>query len=431
MDLRNGFDIYERLLAEVPLPMMAEVSMRQEQPEITDIEGATRATLAGCAALDKIQPGQSVAIAAGSREIHGLPVMLRALVDIVRTKGGDPFLVPAMGSHGGATAQGQESILRHLGVTEAAVGAPVRAGMETVCVGRTANGQDVHIDAVARRADHILPVGRVKPHTDFRGKVESGLMKMLAIGLGKQHGAAICHKLGFPRMSENVWAFGEVILRNTPILMGLAVVENAAHRPALIEAVPAERFTAREPELLVYAKSLLPRVPFDDLDLLLVSEMGKNISGAGMDPNVTGRSNTLGFAWPHPEKLAVLDITGESEGNACGVGYADAITRRLYGKLDPVPMYVNGITCRETDSSRIPTVMETDAQAVRFCLYCCVRRDATVNPRAVWIKNTASLERMYVSAALLPEARENGLLTVVSPPAPMAVGEDGSLVFGG
>ncbi len=425
----KSHDVYEALLAEVSLPLMAEISMRQQQPEVPDIPAAVRQTLAACPAMERIQPGQSVAIAAGSREIHGLALMLRELISAIQARGGSPFIVPAMGSHGSASAEGQENILRHYGVEEAVMGVPVRSCMETVCVGRTAEGLEVHIDRLASQADHIVLVGRVKAHTDFRGKAESGLMKMMAIGLGKQHGAAICHKLGFPRMGHSVWAFGEVILANAPILMGLAVVENAGHRPALIEAVPAERIMEREPELLVYAKSIMPKVPFDDLDVLLISEMGKNISGAGMDPNVTGCASTLGRFWPHTEKIAVLDITPESDGNAVGVGNADAITRRLFMKMDWTSMYVNSITCRETDSAKIPTVMETDTQAVKYCLYCCVRRDATKDPRVVWIRNTANLEKMFISKALLKEAEAHKMIAMVSKPAPIRVDTSGAFVW--
>ena len=321
-------------------------------------------------------------------------------------------------------------MLEHFGITEEALGVEIRSSMETVLVGHTEDGYPVHLDRIANAADHIIPIGRVKPHTDFRGPVESGVMKMLAIGLGKQYGASLCHKLGFPNMGKSVWNFGSVILENCRVLMGLAVVENGEHRTARIEGIPAAQIRKREPELLAYAKSLMPRIPFDNLDVLLVSEIGKDISGAGMDPNVTGRSVTLGEFWPHAEKIGVFNITSVSDGNAAGIGNADAITSQMYRQIDRLPMYINSITCRDTGGARIPTVMDTQELVLRYLLYTCIRRkEAQDQPRIVWIQNTACLRRIYISEALAHEARQLKDFRVTCESRPLEINKDGELRF--
>ena len=425
MEVRERF---EELLREVEPPRFIPVEYRLEQPRIADTEQAVREQLAGCGSMEEIHPGDTVAITAGSREITDMVTILRTVAAMVKERGGLPFIIPAMGSHGGATAEGQEEVLRHFGVTEESTGAPIRSCMDTVKIGETENGFDVCIDKLAFEADHIIPIGRIKAHTDFRGPVESGIMKMIVIGLGKQHGASICHKLGFPNMGKNLLEFGAVILDKAPILLGIGVIENAEHRLALVEAVPAGQILKREPELLELSKSLMPRIPFDNLDVLLISQMGKEISGAGMDPNITGRSCVLGRFWPNAEKIAVLDLTDKSDGNAAGMGNADAITRRMYEKIDFTPIYINGVTCRDTEGIRLPAVMETDMLALKFCMYTCIRRDALPDARIVWIKNTADLHTMYVSEALKEEAEQNGQLRILGDARPLTE-EDGNLIW--
>ena len=405
--------IFEDLLSEVEVPEFAGIQLKLDQPQIEDPAREIREQLACCEPMEQIRPGDTVAVAVGSREIADMVCVVAAVTEAVKKRGGLPFIVPAMGSHGGATAKGQEDVLRHYGITEENVKAPVRSSMETIKIGETARGFDVHIDKLAAGASHIIPIGRIKAHTDFRGPVESGLMKMIVIGLGKQHGASICHRLGFPQMSRNILEFGNVVLENAPILLAIGIVENANHRIAHIEAVPKAAILQREPELLELSKALMPRIPVGDLDVLVVGEMGKEISGAGMDPNITGRSCVLGSFWPDAEKIAVLDLTEKSGGNAAGMGNADAITRRMYEKIDLTPIYINGLTCRDTQGIRLPAVMETDLLALRFCLYTCIRRSAVKNARVVWIRNTADLKTMYISEALVEEAEKKRGLTVV------------------
>ena len=419
--------MFEELLSQVQVPEFARLRLELRQPGIENVELALKEELAGCGAMERIRPGDTVAVAVGSREIADMAVVVRTIVKSVKDRGGEPFIVPAMGSHGGATARGQEEVLRHFGITKETVGAPVRSSMETVKIGETGPlsgdakspdrggaGQsfEVHMDKLAAEADHIIPVGRIKAHTDFRGPVESGLMKMIVIGLGKQHGASICHRLGFPKMSSNILEFGRVILERAPILLGVCIIENASHQIAHIEAVPGREIPKREPKLLEMSKALMPKIPVGDLDVLVVSEMGKEISGAGMDPNITGRSCVLGRFWPDAEKIAVLDLTDKSDGNAAGMGNADAITRRMYGKINLTPIYINGLTCRDTEGIRLPAVMESDLLALKFCLHTCIRRPAMQNGRIAWIRNTADLENIYISEALVAEAEKVEGVTV-------------------
>lgn len=422
--------IYTQLLSSIQFPPFLAMEYIATQPAVESPEQAAYDAVHTCPDIARVRPGETVALTAGSREVYDIVGILRGVIRAVREQGGVPFIVPAMGSHGGATAEGQVRVLEHFGITEEALGVKIRSSMETVLVGHTQDGYPVHLDRIASAADHIIPIGRVKPHTDFRGPVESGVMKMLAIGLGKQYGASLCHKLGFPNMGKSVWNFGSVILENCRVLMGLAVVENGEHRTARIEGIPAAQIRKREPELLAYAKSLMPRIPFDNLDVLLVSEIGKDISGAGMDPNVTGRSVTLGEFWPHAEKIGVFNITPVSDGNAAGIGNADAITSQMYRQIDRLPMYINSITCRDTGGARIPTVMDTQELVLRYLLYTCIRRkEAQDQPRIVWIQNTACLRRIYISEALVHEARQLKDFRVTCESRPLEINKDGELRF--
>ena len=422
--------IYTQLLSSIQFPPFLAMEYIATQPAVESPEQAAYDAVHTCPDIARVRPGETVALTAGSREVYDIVGILRGVIRAVREQGGVPFIVPAMGSHGGATAEGQVRVLEHFGITEEALGVEIRSSMETVLVGHTEDGYPVHLDRIANAADHIIPIGRVKPHTDVRGPVESGVMKMLAIGLGKQYGASLCHKLGFPNMGKSVWNFGSVILENCRVLMGLAVVENGEHRTARIEGIPAAQIRKREPELLAYAKSLMPRIPFDNLDVLLVSEIGKDISGAGMDPNVTGRSVTLGEFWPHAEKIGVFNITSVSDGNAAGIGNADAITSQMYRQIDRLPMYINSITCRDTGGARIPTVMDTQELVLRYLLYTCIRRkEAQDQPRIVWIQNTACLRRIYISEALAHEARQLKDFRVTCESRPLEINKDGELRF--
>lgn len=426
----NTRQVYEQLLKEIQLPKMIRLDERKVQPLLTDPYEAAYRTVKECPSYQKLRGGERIALTAGSRDICNITLILKGVIQALREKGAKPFILAAMGSHGGATAEGQLQVIAHYGITEESMGVPVMATMETVEIGQTDLGERVHLDKLAYGADYIMPVGRIKAHTEFRGKVESGLMKMLVIGLGNQYGACLCHKLGFPKMGDSLWRFGNVILRNAKVLMGVAIVENGEHKTALVEAVPAEKIPQREPELLEYSKSLLPRIPYRDIDVLLVSEFGKDLSGAGMDPNVSGRSGTMGELWPYPEKIGVFDITPASEGNAAGIGMGDAITRRMYEQLNLMPMYINSLTCRDSVGYRIPVVMDTEELVLKYLIHMCIRRDATIRPYVVWIRNTANLKKIYVSEALYQDCpMEEGYIKA-SEPAELKITESGRLYVG-
>jgi hypothetical protein len=317
-----------------------------------------------------------------------------------------------MGSHGGATAEGQREVLRGYGVTEEYAGAEIVSGMETVPIGRTPAGLDVYMDRNALAADGIVVIARVKPHTDFSGTIESGIAKMLAIGLGKQHGANVCHKRGFPNMSKNVAEIAQVVIEKAPLRFAVGIIENGYHSIHRIAALNADEILKEEPALLLEAKSLILGIPFEKADILVVDEFGKDISGAGMDPNVTGRSSINGKSRPFLERIVIRDLTDKSHNNASGMGNGDVVTRRFYEKIDMSATYPNAVTSCDPNGFRIPVVMDSDLLALRFALHTTTESDALSGYRIVWIKNTASMKTFYVTKRLADEAAANPSLEV-------------------
>ena len=419
--------IYDEILASAEIPKFAPVEYSFDTGYIEDVEKSLLDTLTQSGVMNKVKPGASIAIAVGSREIDHVAAIVKTIILEVKKAGGVPFIVPSMGSHAGANAEGQTSLLRNFGITEEAMGVPIKSSMETTHVGMTDDGLEVRIDRFAGEADGIILVARVKPHTSFRGNVESGLMKMLAIGLGKQHGAALCHQLGFDSMGVNVWNFGKVMIAKKPVLFGLAIVENSIHKTYHIEAVPSEKFEEREPPLLVEAKSLIPKIPFEDIDLLIVDEMGKEYSGTGMDLNVIGRNSHLGPSIPNPKRIAVFDLTDNSHGNASGMGSADVITERFEKKIDRVAGYVNGITVKECAGLRMPAVMENERQALKLCINSLIPEIKATELRAVWIHNTLDLRRIYVSEGLLPEVKAQKAMKILGSPEELEFDDKGNI----
>ena len=370
---------------------------------LSDIPRSVRDALNASGVAERLLPNGEVAIGVGSRGIAGLPQIVRATVDWFRERGARPFLVPCMGSHGGATAEGQLRVLEHLGVTAASTGCPIRAGMDTIVIGTLDNGLPVHMDAHATSADGVFVINRVKPHTAFTGPHESGLVKMLVIGLGKRNGADCCHSLGFGLFAEVMPQMARLLLERKPSLLGgLAVVENAHDRVCLLEAVLPERLLERDQALLVEARARMGSLPVDDLDVLLVDRMGKDISGSGMDPNVTGRS-------PSPYKtgglraarLGVLRLTEASGGNATGMGNADVVTQRLFDSADFESTYANAITSTSLKAAAIPLVMPSDEAAVRGLIKTCGAGPRPV--RLAYIQDTLSLNTFWASTALAEE----------------------------
>lgn len=375
----------------------------------------------------RVKPGMRIAITASSRGIANAALITKSIVDFVKSRGARPFIVPAMGSHGGATAEGQKAILASYGITEEYLGCPVISSMEVKKIGVNDEGGDVYIDKNAAEADGIILNCRVKPHTAFRGPYESGMMKMMAIGLGKQYGAEVCHEAGFKNMAKNVPLFGRCILKNAPVLFGVPSIENAYDETAKIVAVAAEDIDRDEPELLKEAFAYMPRILVDSCDVLVVDKIGKNFSGDGMDPNITGT-----FCTPYAtggieaQRVAVLDLSQETHGNGIGLGYASATTQRVFDKLDLASMYPNAITCTVLGGVRIPIIMESDKEALQVCIKSCNEIDKK-NPRVVRIPNSLHLEHIMLSESYWEEAHANPNLEIESQPEDMPFDSDGNL----
>ncbi|MFN3651382.1 MAG: lactate racemase domain-containing protein [Armatimonadota bacterium] len=418
-------------LRDVPLPPLYHVRQKFPRPLIEDVQAAVAAELQRPEVRERIRPGSRICLAVGSRGIAKIGEIVRALVREVKAAGADPFIIPAMGSHGGATAEGQIRVLADYGITEERMGAPIVSSIETRQIGTTPEGVPVFCSTDAMGADGIIPVARVKPHTGFRGPVESGLMKMLTIGLGKQNGADTLHAAGMDRFEELIPAAARIVLQSQPILFGLAVVENGYDEPARIEAVLSELFEEREKELLIEARSLMPSLPFTSIDVLTIQAIGKNISGSGMDPNVCGRfirSNGPRYTdTPPVQHIAVLDLTPETHGNASGIGLGDVITLRVLQKLDLPATYANCMTASHLIGAFLPVIMQNDRAAIAAAVKTAVR----VTPeslRFVLIRNTLEIGEIWISPGLLEEARAQPHLEISASPAQMQFDEDGSLI---
>ncbi|WP_035297265.1 lactate racemase domain-containing protein [Brevibacillus thermoruber] len=411
--------ILEELLRDIPLPRMVKVRQHFHAPEIDDVASAVRRAIAEAGVLQRIAPGDRVAIAVGSRGVADIPTIAREVVRAIAAVGGQPFLVPAMGSHGGATAEGQREVLESLGVTEAFVGAPIVSSMDVVEVGRLPNGLPVYTDKHAYQADKIVVINRIKPHTAFRGPVESGLLKMITIGLGKQKGAEAAHAYSFKYMAEHVLEMAKMVIARAPIVFGVGTIENAYDRPAKIVAIPAEKLVDEEPKLLVEAKALMPKIAFTPLDVLVVDEIGKDISGDGMDPNITGRYGTpYASGGVEAARTVVLRLTEKTHGNANGIGLADITTRDVFESIDWEKGYANALTSTVVGTVKLPMFLDTGELAVKAAIKTCNAFDLT-RVRLVRIKNTLHLKDIWISESLLHEARQRDDIEIVTEPLPM------------
>jgi hypothetical protein len=409
------------------LPRWALVRQRFDQTEIEDVAAAVRSALAPVIGL--VRPGSRVCLGAGSRGIDRIDQVVRAAVDTFRAAGAEVFVVPAMGSHGGATPQGQLDVLAEYGITPEAMGCEIRSSMETVQLGEVRPGVPVFLDRNAYEgADLIVPVNRVKVHTDFDGPVESGLMKMIAIGLGKQRGADTLHSQGFAAFHELVPETAEFTLAHAPIPFGLALLENGRARLFHIEAVPADRMRRRETELLVKATDALARIPVSSLDILVIDEIGKDISGLGMDSNVVGRyyDGPSGKP-PSIQRIVVRGLTEGTAGNGVGLGMAEVVLSRAVQKLDRRKTYMNAVTAKTPEGVRIPLTVECDRDAIDVALACCLKvRPETA--RVIRIRDTKHLDLLLVSEAALPEALATGRCEMVEPLHEMAFDTDDMFV---
>ncbi|HEX5414238.1 MAG TPA: lactate racemase domain-containing protein [Chloroflexota bacterium] len=395
------------------LPLMARVRQRLYDRVLIDIEG-TVIRQVDEQLRGKIRPGQSIAVAIGSRGVANIARIARATAEGLRRLGGEPFIVPAMGSHGGATAEGQVEVLASLGVTEAFVGCPIRSSMEVVQLGETDDGMPAYLDRNAASADGIVVINRVKKHTDFHGEIESGLLKMICIGLGKKSQADLVHAYGAPGLRYHVPRVARVTLARAPILLGIATLENGYEETAEIVAFRPAEIEAGEKRLLRKNKRHYPMLPLDEIDVLIVDRMGKDVSGTGLDTNVIGRIRIAGE--PEPPKpsirmLVALSLTEASHGNAVGVGLADVISQRLRDQIDDTAMAVNVVTSGFLERGKIPITLPNDRLAIETALSRLppeVRR----KPRIVRILDTLHVAEFDASEALIEELAAKPSVTV-------------------
>ncbi len=414
-----GAVVYDEAMPASIYPQFFRVRQTFERPLITDIAGEVQRQLARLKLGEKIRPGETVAVTAGSRGIANIAVITKATVDHLKSLGAAPYIVPAMGSHGGATAEGQRELLAGYHITEAYCGCPIKAGMETVVVCEAPEGFPVHFDRHAFEADHVLVCGRIKPHTEFNGDLQSGLMKMMLIGLGKRNGAVIYHRAfkdySFDQIARSV---ASQVIKHCRILAGLGIVENAYDETALIEAVHPHEIEVREAELLVLAKRWLPQLPFQFVDVLIVDEMGKNISGTGIDTNVVGRKNDCHRAvdgeTPDVRRIIARSLTEDSHGNAAGIGMAEFCKTSLVEQTDWKITWLNCITSGNAPLAMRPIHFDADRELLDAAISTIGLTEA-INSKILWIKNTLQLAEVECSAAYLNEARHRENLEVVTP----------------
>lgn len=424
----NGsWDTIEQLLQDISIPQMVRVRQRFQHPQPIDVREAIQRQFNEKQALATVKPGNTVAITVGSRGISNQPLAVKTIVELVRATGGVPFLIPAMGSHAGATAEGQKAMLLGMGFDEETVGAPIHSSMETVFLGKTESGLDVLVDKLAFEADHLILINRVKPHVCFRGEYESGIFKMITIGLGKQAGAEIAHNLGFGVFPTYIPEIALKALERLKVLCAVGLVENALHETALCQVMRKDEIASEEPRLLRLAKAYAPSLNFEKLDILIIDEIGKNISGSGFDTNVVGRYHS---AWlsggPQIKRLLILDITKESKGNGNGLGMADFTTRRAAEKFDFAQTYPNTLTATLTGGVKIPMVLPNDRLAIQSC----IRTSNIADPENITIariRNTLCLSEIEISSNLIPRVENDDRFEILGKPHEWSFTEEGNL----
>ena len=412
LPLRTRMSILENLMRRYQL---FKIRQRFDRTRLDDPRGVLRSRLAALDAV--IRPRARIAIAAGSRGIDNLAVLVRDVSEYLKARGAHPFVVPAMGSHGGATAEGQAEILKLYGISEDTIGAPVHSSMDVVELARGDVSFRIFMDRHVHESDGAILVNRIKPHTDFHGRYESGLMKMALIGLGKLEGARAVHDFGLYGLRELIAPGAAQVLSTGKILAGIGLVENAFHQTRHVEVLKADAIAREEPRLLDLARRHMPRLPVDVVDVLVVDRMGKDISGVGIDPNITGRIGVGGerdATAPRVGAMMVCDLTAQTHGNAIGVGLADVITRRLFARIDYESTYANVITSSFLERGKIPVVAETDREAFDIAFRSCGHVPEG-RERIVRILDTLHLEEVYVSSAVLGEIQDQERIEVVGP----------------
>lgn len=406
---------------------MAKIKQNFVVKSIDDIAGKIAEEVIHVQIDEKIKANMEIAITVGSRGIANIPLIVKSVADEVKQRGAIPFIIPAMGSHGGATAEGQVEILESLGVTKESTGCEIRSSMEVVDLGKTEEGIPVYIDKHAYKADGIIIMGRVKPHTDFSSDIESGLLKMASIGMGKHKQALTLHSHGIKGIRDMMPAVGNVVLEKSKVLFGIAIVENAHEETAIIEAIETANVEQRERKLIKAAYGLMPSLPVKELDILIVDEIGKDYSGTGLDTNIIGRLRVLGVDEPEIPKINYLiasDLSEASHGNALGIGLADITTKRLFEKIDIKAMNENVITSTFLDRAKIPIVLDNDIEALKTAL----RASWGMNPKEakiLRIPNTLHIGELYVSEVLFQELKNERNIEVLEELQEMTFDQDG------
>ena len=424
--------VVSALLAPIALPKMfrAKQTFPRETIPPEKIPQVVEAQIAQPLFSEKIKPGMSIAITAGSRGIANVSIITKAVVDAVKRRGANPFIVPAMGSHGGATAEGQLEVLASYNITPETMGCPIRSSMEVVELGISDTGLPVYMDKNAYESDGVILSCRLKPHNAFRGKVESGPCKMMAVGLGKQKGAERVHSEGMGKIGANILSIAQVMLAKGPILFAIPCIENAYDETCRIEAIDAKDILTREPELLKFAFDNMPSLLVGEGDVLIVDETGKNYSGTGVDPNITGTFSTeFAHGGVNVQRTCFLDLSDESHGNSLGVGLANAITKRFFDKIDLEMMYPNCITSTVLASARIPCIVYSDKEAIQLCVRTCNGIDQK-NVRIVRIPNSLHIGSIMLSEAYYADvlAGKYPGLEAVSQPEYMEFDAEGTLL---
>ena len=392
------------ILDNIKLPQIMKVSQTFDNTKLDDVEGDLNQKLINKNIKDKIKPGMKIAITGGSRGISFYKELMKTIVSFVKKCGATPFIVPSMGSHGGGTSEGQENMLKKLGITKESVGCEIISSMDVVEVGRTSKDLPVYIDKNAANADGIILLNRVKLHTSFRGKYESGLIKMMAIGLAKRKGADMTHFLRYENMAENLVEVGKIALNNLNIICGVASIENGYNEVADVFVLNKDEILQEEPKILEKSKRLMPRIYLDDIDVLIVNEIGKNISGTGVDTNIVGRFHTnAASGGPNTVKLGFLDISEKSGGNGNGMGLADFVSKKFFRKIDFESTYINAITSTEPNSVKLPLVLDNDKYVFQGCVKLCGVKNIQ-DIKLVIINNTKELDEIYMSKSAFENA---------------------------
>ena len=412
-------------------PQMFRIRQHFDAPRVNDIAGTVRDEIVRINPSSVIKPGQTVAITAGSRGVANIDTIIKTIVEEMIAIGAAPYIVPAMGSHGGGTAEGQTQVLAEYGITEDTMGCPIKSSMDVVQIGVSDFGMPIYFDKHASEADHVIVVNRVKPHTGFAGEIESGLMKMMLIGLGKHKGASVYHRAIIHHSFDKIVRLvGKVVREEMPITFGIATLENGYDETAFIEAIPATDFEEREKVLQAKSKEWCPSLPFDDVDLLIIDEMGKNISGSGMDTNVIGRKRNdrraMDDETPRVLRIFVRDLTEATHGNATGIGMAEFTTRRLVDKIDYHATYTNVITGQHVSAGAIPLHCDTDAEILDIALES-IGLIASEDARVLWIPNTLDLGEVEASEAYLAQADIRNDLEILTGLRSLETEADGNL----